>query len=313
MKLSSCLLTGLCAMVFLTAAGGCASSGGGRCSFWIDLYDGEPVPYEDVFDDIQEARIIYIGETHTLERHHEMQERIVTDLAAKGIPLVLAVEQMEHNYQEAFDRYAAGDISFDQLAEDTNWAKRWSNYEQYRGVFEAARRGGARMVALNARAETIRKVGKQGLDGLDEATRAELPPDIDLDDPMYEQRLKVVMMIHAMVPEERMRKMFEAQVSRDEVMAHRLAEFMKSDYGKGRTAVVLCGSGHVSHGLGTPARVRRRMPDARDRILILTNSGDLELSPKMRAMMRDITITHEQLRHLDKPYADYLHARSPKP
>ncbi len=313
MKLQNRLLSALGLTMVLAMVGGCASSGWGRCDFWVDLYHGEPVPYEDVFEDIQEVRIIYIGETHTLERHHKMQERIVNDLAAKDIPLVLAVEQMEHNYQEALDRYAAGDISFDQLAEETNWAKRWSNYEQYRGVIEAARRSGARMLALNARSETIREVGKKGLDGLDKETRAELPPDINFDDPMYEKHLNSLMMVHAMATEDRMRLMFEAQVSRDEMMAHRLAEFLKSEDGKGRTAVVLCGSGHVSHGLGTPSRVRRRMPDVKDRILIFTESGDMELSPKMRAMMRDITITHEMLRHLDKPYADYLHARNLKP
>ena len=292
-------------------AGGCAR--GERCGFWIDLYRGEPIPYEDILEDLEGVRVVYIGEIHTLQRHHEWQERIVTDLTDREIPLVLALEQMEYHHQPALDRYAGGEIDFDKLAQETDWAKQWSNYEQYRPILETARRAGAPILALNARAKTIRRIGKQGLEALDPETRAELPPEINLDDPMQEKRLANVMMVHAMVTEDRLRNMFEAQVSRDETMAHRLAEFLNSKRGEGLTAVVLCGSGHASHGLGTPVRVRRRMPGVKDRILILTASGDLELTPKMRAMMRDITITHEQLRHMDKPYADYLHATSPKP
>ena len=292
-------------------ASGCA--GGERRGFWIDLYRGEPVPYEDILEDLKGVRVVYVGETHTLQRHHQWQERIVTDLTDRGTPLVLALEQMEYHHQPALDRYASSEIDFDKLVRDTDWAKHWSNYEQYRAILEAARRAGAPILALNARAKTIRRVGKEGLEALDADTREELPPEINLDDPMQEERLRKVMMVHAMVQEDRLRKMFEAQVSRDETMAHRLAEFLNSKRGEGLTAVVILGSGHASHGLGTPVRVRRRMPGVKDRILILTESGDLELSPKMRAMMRDITITHEQLRHLDKPYADYLHATSAKP
>ena len=122
-----------------------------------------------------------------------------------------------------------------------------------------------------------------------------------------------MMMVHAGMPESMMRRMFMAQVCRDETMADRLCAFLNSEAGRGRTAVVLCGAGHVSNGLGTPSRVRRRMPDVIDRIVVFSESGDVELSPAEKAMSREITITHEQLRAIDKPIADYLHAVDLKP
>jgi len=283
-----------------------------RCAFWIDVCRGEPLTYEDVLDDLAESRVVYLGERHTLERHHAIQERIVTDLARRGVPLVLGLEQMEAFNQAALDRYHQGEIDFDELAEQTEWGKRWSNYEQYRPIVEAARQAGAPILALNARKETVRKVARQGIDGLDPQIRSELPDEINLDDPLYEQHLNRVMMVHAMVTPEMVRGRFEAQVTRDETMADRLCAFLESEQGRDRTAVVLCGAGHVSHGLGIPDRVRRRIPGIRDRIIVLSGSGDVELSPRMKAMARDITITHEQLRELDRPIADYLHAVSRK-
>ena len=303
----------LCLPLLVLLQASCAGMpGGGRSGFWIDVYRGEPLTYEDMLDDLAESRVIYLGERHTLERHHAIQERIVTNLARAGVALVLGLEQMEAFNQAALDRYCQGEIDFDELAEQTEWGKRWSNYEQYRPVLEAARQAGAPILALNARKETVRQVARQGIDGLDSGTRSELPDEINLDDPLYEQHMKRVMMVHAMVTPEMVRRMFEAQVARDETMADRLCTFLESEQGCDRTAVVLCGAGHVSHRLGVPARVRQRIPGIKDRILVLSESGDVELSPMMKAMARDITITHEQLRELDRPIADYLHAVSLK-
>ena len=305
------LVASLSLVVLLQTA--CATRPDNRCGFWIDVYNGEPVSYTDLVDDLAGVRVVYLGERHTLERHHDLQERIVRDLAARGVPLVLALEQLEYPSQPALDRYNEGEIDFDELAKETDWAKRWSNYEQYRPVVEAAHAAGAPVLALNARSETIRQVGRKGLEGLPPETRAELPVEIVVDDPMYRSHLNRVLMVHAHMPEAMMKTVFEAQVSRDETMADRLCAFLKSPAGEGRCAVVLCGSGHVSHAMGTPSRVRRRMPEITDRILVLTGSGDVEISEKMRAMTREITITHKQLRELTVPIADYLHATSLKP
>lgn len=289
---------------------GCATPGGDRCALWVDVYRGEPVGYAEMVGELAQAKVIYLGERHTVDRHHTLQEKIVADLVAADVPLVLGVEMLEWDRQPAVDRYNRGEISFEELAAETDWEERWSNYADYRGVIEAARAAGAPLVALNARAETVREVARKTLGKIDEQTRAELPADMLLDDPMYEQHLAQVMMVHAMKSKEMMRGMFEAQVTRDETMAARLVTFLQSAAGRGRTAVVLLGAGHCAHGMGVPTRVARRMGDVRQRIVVMSESGDVELSPMMQKMAREITITHEQLRMLDVPIADYLHVVS---
>lgn len=285
-----------------------------RCGFWIDLYSGEPIEEGELLDDLAGVRVVYLGERHSLVRHHELQARIVSQLAKHKVPLVLGLEQMEAIHQPTLDRYAKGELSFAQLAETTQWAKRWRDYRQYQPVIEAARQAQSPILALNARTETVRQVARGGgVDRLDPAIRRELPAGMQLNDPPYEKLLGMQMMVHAAATPERLRPMIEAQIVRDEAMASALASFLHSPAGQGRTAVVLCGSVHAAYGLGTAARVRRRMPGVKDRIIHFSESGDVELSPEELAMARPITITHEQLRELALPFGDYLYATSLKP
>ena len=285
-----------------------------RYGIWVDTYRGEPVAYQDVLADLTDVGVIYLGECHSLERHHNIQERILGDLARAGVSLVLGLEQLEFFQQPAVDRYNQGTIDFEELVNATNWPERWRNYEQYRAIVETARELKIPIVALNARSETIRQVARSGgVDKIEPQARKELPAKLQLEDPRYETLLNLELMVHMTVTPETLRPIREAQICRDEMMASRLCEFLESEKGRGRTALVLCGAGHVSYGFGTASRVRRRMPKIKERIILLSQSGDLELSPEEEAMAREITITHEQLRQINRPIADYLHVTNLKP
>jgi uncharacterized iron-regulated protein len=282
-----------------------------RCTLWIDVYQGEPLPYEKVLEDLGSVQVVYLGECHALERHHEIQLKILRDLGARGLPLVLGLEQLEHFQQPHLDRYSKGEIDYQGLVKATNWPERWHNYQQYRTIVETARELQIPIVALNARAGTIRQIARSGGVGrLDTQARKELPKDLQLEDPVYEKLLNLELMVHMSATADTLRPIREAQICRDEMMASVLCSFLQSKEGRGRTAIVLCGAGHVSYGLGTVSRVRRRLPGIKDRVIVLSQSGDLELSPRELAMTRDIEITHAQLRAINRPIADYLQVKS---
>ncbi len=285
-----------------------------RCGFWIDLYAGEPIEEEEVLNDLAAVQVVYLGERHRLARHHELQTRVVQGLAHRKTRLVLGLEQIESVYQPVLDRYVRGELSFEQFAEASHWAQRWPGYAQYRAMMEAARQAGAWILALNARSETIRQVARGGgIDQLDPAARRELPSEMQLKDPPYENLLAMQMMVHAAATPERLRPMIEAQIARDETMASTLVSYLQSPAGQGRTAVVVCGSAHAAYGLGMVSRVRRRLEGVDDRICLFSESGDLELRPEELAAARPITISHAQLRRIALPLGDYLHAVSAKP
>jgi uncharacterized iron-regulated protein len=173
---------------------------------------------------------------------------------------------------------------------------------------EAARKQKSPIIALNAKAQTIRLVARGGgVEKMPADARKELPAEMQLNDPSYEKMLSLQLKVHGQaMPPEILRPMIEAQMARDEMMAQTIASYLESKEGKGRKMIVICGGGHVARGLGTPVRVKRRMPSVNDRIVLFSESGELKVSPAEQAMAANATITHEQLRGLNQPLADYL-------
>ncbi|NLC58625.1 MAG: ChaN family lipoprotein [Armatimonadetes bacterium] len=282
-----------------------------RCELWVDLLAGEPLGYPQVLADLTEAQVIYLGEQHGVARHHQWQARIVADLAREDRLLVLALEQLEAQYQPEADRYNRGEIDFATLARATEWHHRWSSYEDYRPAIEAAHQAGVPILALNARQETIRQVARGGgVARLSRSLRAELPAEVALDDPPYARLLRLQLGVHGDSSPERLGPMVEAQIARDETMAQRLVDFLNAAGARTGAAVVLTGAGHVSYGLGMPARVRRRLPQVRDRILLFAESDDRALAVGLPHPL----ITHDDRRAVGRPVADYVSiAFTPEP
>jgi uncharacterized iron-regulated protein len=237
------------------------------------------------------------------------------DLYSGDVTLAVGLEMLPVDVQPVLDRYNSGEITLDEFAAEVGWDEIWDNYEDYRGAIEACHGAGGIVLALNPRRELAKEIARNGIDGLEPEWAAKVPEGINTDQPDYERELMRVMMVmaHATGQTDMMRRMFEAQVIKDEVMADAVARFMKSPEGEGSTVVVLCGAGHVSYGYGVPSRVRSRIPDVVDRIVVFTESGDVVLSEREKAMARMIEITHAQLRANQVPFADYLQAKALAP
>ena len=85
-----CASTPLClpALVPLSLAGLClsqahAGDAAHRCRLWLDLCRGEPIPYEAILADLATARVVYLGEHHTIAEHHDLQARLIADLGKR--------------------------------------------------------------------------------------------------------------------------------------------------------------------------------------------------------------------------------------
>ncbi len=277
--------------------------------FWLDLARGDEVSDSEVFADLATAGAVYVGEAHTIHRHHAIQLRVMQELFARGIPLALCMEQLEARDQPTIDRYNRREIDFDALATEINWKKKWGNYPDYRALCEFAREHQIPVRALNAPAEIIRAVSRGGgLAKLPADQRAQLPTDIVLDDPTYERLTNLELAVHMAMDPAKLRPVFEAQVSRDETMAANIvtARHAGAPPDEPRTALVVVGAGHIRFGLGTPDRVRRREPGIVERLVIMTESGELEMSDAQKAQARDITLAHADLRAISRIPADYV-------
>jgi uncharacterized iron-regulated protein len=277
---------------------------------WLDLIEGEETAEAAVIEDLATAGVIYVGEAHTIARHHAIQLHLLQSLAARGLPLVLCLEQLEARDQAVVDRFNRGEVDFDTLARDIDWAKKWKNFADYRPLCEFAQKSGIPVQALNAPAAVIRAVSRGGgLDKLPADQRALIAAEIRTDDPVYERMMNLSLAVHMAMDPAKLRPVFEAQVARDETMAANIVAGRRiaTTADRPRTAFVLVGAGHVRHGLGTADRVRRREPGIVERIVLSTESGQLVLSESDKAAARDISISHAQFREIGRPPGDYLH------
>jgi len=291
-----------------------------RAEFWVDMLLSEPVEKpEYMWEDLRQSDVIYLGETHRLKRHHRLQVEVLREMLKGKRPVILGLEQIEKRDQPQVDRYNKGEITFEQLAVAIDWTKQWNNYPDYKVLIETAREGGARVIGLNAPRELIREVGKTGVDSLPKEKRLSLPETIHLDDPTYERLMNQLLSVHSTFDPSFLRHVYEAQVCRDEHMAATMAEALAPKDGAAVTpetkplGVVVAGAGHVQFGLGTPDRVRFRIKDVRDRILLMSESGDLVLTPEEEAMRRAVQVFHQDVHFIRRPAGDYLHVKELAP
>ncbi|MEW5913139.1 MAG: ChaN family lipoprotein [Thermodesulfobacteriota bacterium] len=233
-----------------------------RGSVWAP---GRPAPLDQaqLQERLDQAQVLLVGESHNNPGHHEIQLRLLR-LMARGRPLVVGVEWLDHSVQPACDLLAAGKISVLEFARQAHWEEQWGfPLKLYATILEEVRKQGHRLVALNAPLAAVRQVARGGLKSLTPAQRASLAPSLDLSDPAYRAAMARQFRGHGVRGPQAQESFFAAQVARDETMAHYLAQALEPWPDSGRRAVLLAGGGHLSHGLGLPPRILRRLPGVR--------------------------------------------------
>jgi len=304
-----------CAAVFLLAvflAGPIATvSAMADCEpFFVDVLRGEPVPVDAVLDDLASVRIVYVGEIHTIARHHQLQAQILRGLLDRNLKLALGMEIFSQTDQGALDKWLKSNEGFAGLIKDLR--ERWTNLADYEPVVTLARDQGLPIVALNASDLLVKKVARGGFGDLTPSEKKQLPDGLDRINPLNDRLLRLKLKVHKAFQETTLDSVVLAQAVRDESMAGAIARFANSSRGKDSVLIVIAGSGHLNYGFGIPESVQRRV-GLSSRIVLPTESGELVLSEEEKRQAVPVETTHEDLRFIRLPIADYLHVLPPKP
>lgn len=212
---------------------------------------------ERIIPRLDRTRVVFVGETHDRLDHHLNQLEVIRGLHARRRAIAIGMEQFQQPFQGVLDDYVAGRISEREMLEGTEYFERWRfDYRLYRPILQYAREHGIPVVALNVPAEITTKIGREGLGGLSEAERAQVPADIDRHDEAYHARLRTIFEQHPRNGEQAFERWLEVQLTWDEGMAERAARYLNEN--PRRTLVVLAGSGHLAYRSGIPNRVARR-------------------------------------------------------
>ncbi|MBI5251397.1 MAG: ChaN family lipoprotein [Desulfomonile tiedjei] len=274
-------------------------------AFVVDLLLGEPVPKDVLLDDLSSVRIIYLGEYHTIERHHKLQTDLLRSLAEGGMQLSLGMEMFSYDQQEILDRWLKGKDDIAGLIKDLG-AERWTNLKAYEPVLVLARDLKFPIIALNAPEKLVRKVSRGGLESLSESERKSIPESLEQINPQYDRLLRIRLRVHRAFHDKGLKNVVLAQALRDQTMAGRVVSFLQSPDGKDRSMIVIAGSGHLNYGFGIPERVERHN-NYKYRILLASESGELVLSEEEKRQSMPVDITHEDLRFIQRPIADYVY------
>jgi uncharacterized iron-regulated protein len=221
---------------------------------------GERLSEPELWARMATYRAVCLGEQHDSPAHHYAQRRAIEELAGRdpARPTAIGLEMFQKPYQAALSGFVQGSSSEAELLTQSEWQQRWGfDFALYRPLLEAARERRLEALALNARRELTRKIGREGLGALDATERAELP-ELDLDEPAHRAYFAQAMSGHPMPANgPKLDDMYAVQVVWDETMADTAARWLAAA-GHDARLLVFAGSGHC-HRSAIPARLGRRI------------------------------------------------------
>lgn len=239
--------------------------------------------FEAMLAALARADVVFLGEQHDDPRTHRLQLAVLEGLARRREGrVVLSLEMFERDVQPALDAYLAGTST---EAEFLAASRPWPNHRaDYRPLVEFARTEGWPVIAANVPRRLAQAVSRRGLVTLDSVPEGDLaliasarscPRDA------YQKRFAETMgdmSGHGMqMTKEQsaamVQRFYEAQCLKDETMAESIAQARATH----NTLVVHAnGSFHSDYRLGTAARVKRRLPEARIAVVSFVPVADLD-------------------------------------
>lgn len=219
---------------------------------------------QDVLPILQQADVIYLGETHTDVADHVAQLDIITEMHQARGDIAIGLEMFQRPFQSVLDQYIAGELTEAELIEQSEYETRWGfDWELYAPIIRYAQTNQIPLIALNTPREITKKVARQGLASLEGDDLQYIPPvdEIDTTDENYQAMVAQVFGHHGGHGHSgpSFENFFAAQVLWDETMAESVANYVIDS--PDTQVIVLAGEGHIVFDFGIPSRVERRLGD----------------------------------------------------
>ena len=234
-------------------------------------------PFAGIIEKLADAKVVYVGETHTSLADHQLQLRIIQALHKKNPRLAIGMEMFPASAQPALDRYTRSDQAIDErtFLKESEYYKVWRfDYRYYQDILNYARHNHLPVIGLNLDRQIVSEVFRSGgTDTLTQEVQASLPKDRDLDMPGYRERLAEIYGAHieGSHGSGAASGFIQAQGLWDETMAENITTYLTShpEY----KMVVLAGTQHTRKDSGIPPRVARRISVPQASIINITEES----------------------------------------
>jgi uncharacterized iron-regulated protein len=239
--------------------------------------------FEAMLADLARADVVFVGEQHDDQNTHRLELALLEGLMRRRGTLTLSLEMFERDAQPLLSGYVAGQVTEEAFLQES---RPWPRYAtDYRPMVEMARAHGWPVLAANVPRRLASQVSKEGIGALDKLSptdRSYVAKSIECPDDDYRKRFVDTMNEHPAPGSEKMSKeertarddrFYHAQCIKDETMAESIAEAS----GSARSLIVhYNGSFHSDYSLGTAARVKRRLKNARVVVVSMLPVDDLD-------------------------------------
>ena len=269
------LLTG-CAGARASTAPTTAPGDAGASTRVVSAASGQTISFAQMADDAAKAGVVFFGEQHDDAESHRAELALLSAIGERRGTVVLSLEMFERDVQPLVDAYLAGGLSETDFRAQS---RPWPNYEtDYRPLLELAKAKHWPVVASNVPRRLASMVSRNGLSAVDTLAsidRAYVAQQLLCPKDQYYSNFVEVMggghgaatttasSASAASPMAGMTDLFyEAQCIKDETMAESIVR-AREKAGPQSIVIHFNGAFHTDFGLGTAARVTRRLPDVK--------------------------------------------------
>jgi uncharacterized iron-regulated protein len=240
--------------------------------------DGRRTTVEDVAAAADGHRFVYLGESHDVLAHHEMQAAVIEALAKRGRDVVVGFEMFTRPVQGQLNPWTLGWWTEAEFVEKADWKGQWGfDFALYRPIFEAVRKNRLPMVALNVPRDWVRRVGREGVKALNAEEQAQFPA-LDVTNQDHRAVFNAMMGGHPPTGD-RGENIYSAQVLWDTAMADSALKYLAARPATRQTVfVVVAGSGHVMYGQGINYRIWKRTGEKGLTLVMTESEGAVEVS-----------------------------------
>ncbi|MEO6223684.1 MAG: ChaN family lipoprotein [Vicinamibacterales bacterium] len=236
--------------------------------------------FESMVAAVAKADVVLVGEQHDDPNTHRLERALLDGLARRRGDIIVSLEMFERDVQSPLDQFRSGKLA---EAEFLALSRPWPRYgTDYKPLVDLAVERQWPVLAANIPRPIAAAISKGGLDVLKDRPAAETawfardwqcPADDE-----YYRRFKDVMGGHTAASD--MDRFYSAQCLKDETMSESIAMGWSAAAalkpGVRPLVVHFNGSFHSDFGLGTAARVKRRMPNLKTVVVTMIPVADLD-------------------------------------
>lgn len=254
--------------------------------------------FEAMLLELARADVVFVGEQHDDPATHKLERAILDGLLRRKIGVTVSLEMFERDVQQSLNDYLAGKISEEAFLKGS---RPWPRYAtDYRPLVEIARAHNWPVIASNVPRRLASQVSRQGLESvnsLPEADRKLVAAQNQCPFDDYFKRFSEAMSSHPAgdpkagekkeekkddkkVAEEKamVEKFYFSQCVKDETMAEAIVAATPAATASQPKSVTVHYNGafHSDYKLGTAARVIRRMPKAKVKVVSIVPVDNLD-------------------------------------